>query len=162
MQIGVYPGSFDPLTIAHLEVAHAALEHLSLDRVELAITRRALGKAHLGEDTLAARVASIEVVAQEHPWLGVVIVDSRLIADIAAGYDAVVMGADKWAQINDPAWYSGDPGERDRALGRLPTVAVAPRAGLDVPEGLLLPVPNHIAEVSSTEVRNGRTDWSAW
>jgi predicted RNA-binding protein with PIN domain len=58
--------------------------------------------------------------------------DKQLIADIAAGYDAVVMGADKWAQVRDPAWYGGDASARDAALAALPRVLVAPRPGFDV------------------------------
>ena len=161
MIVGVYPGSFDPLTIAHLTIAEVALDHLQLDRIDLAISRDALGKAHLGDHTVSARVAAIEAVARQRSWLGVVVVDGRLVADIAQGYEAVVMGADKWAQVTDPSWYDGDPAARDAALARLPRVGVAPRNGIDVPTALLLPVPAHLAEVSATAVRNGRTDWAA-
>ena len=47
-----------------------------------------------------------------------------------AGYDVVVMGADKWAQVRDPAWYDGSVAARDAALARLARVLVAPRPGL--------------------------------
>lgn len=161
MAIGVYPGSFDPLTIAHLEVARAAATQLRLERVDLAISRTALGKAHLDERSVARRVAHIERARASRPWLGVVVVDASLVADIAAGYDAVVMGADKWAQVVDPAWYGGDPAARDAAVAALPRVAVAPRGGLAVPEELALDVPEHIADVSATAVRQGRDDWAA-
>lgn len=157
----MYPGSFDPLTIAHLAVAEAAVLHLGLDRVDLAISRDALGKSHLGEDTVGHRVAAIERAAAPRPWLGVVVVDTRLVADIAEGYDAVIMGADKWAQVMDPRWYGGDPAARDAAVARLPRVAVAPRGDVAVPSGLLLPVPDHLAEVSASAVRSGRRDWAA-
>jgi hypothetical protein len=159
--VGVYPGSFDPLTIAHLAVAEAAVSQLGLERVDLAISRDALGKTHLGGHTVAGRVAAIERAAATRPWLGVVVVGSRLIADIADGYDAVVMGADKWAQVNDPAWYGDDPAARDAALARLPRVAVAPRGGVAVPDHLVLEVPDHVADVSATAVRNGRHEWAA-
>lgn len=159
--VGVYPGSFDPLTIAHLAIARAAVDQLGLERVDLAISRDALGKAHLGEHTVAARVEAIERAAATRPWLGVVVVDSRLVADIAAGYDAVVMGADKWAQVIDPGWYGGSEAARDAAVASLPRVAVAPRHGVEVPAALLLDVPDHLAEVSATAVRDGRLDWAA-
>ena len=116
MAVGVYPGSFDPLTVAHLTVAHCAVRQLELERIDLAISRSALGKAHLGADTLADRVAAIERAAASRPWLGVVVLDASLVADIASGYDAVVMGADKWAQVVDAAWYGDDPAARDAAL----------------------------------------------
>ena len=74
-------------------------------------------------------VAVLEAVASSRPWLGVAVTEARLIADIAARYDVVVLGADKWAQVLDPAWYGGSTEARDEALARLPRVLVAPRAG---------------------------------
>jgi len=159
--VAVYPGSFDPLTIAHLAIAHAAVLQLELDRVDLAISRSTLGKVHLRADTVAARVEAIRRAAGTRPWLGVVVVDEQLVAEIAQGYQVVVMGADKWAQVNDATWYDGDAARRDRALERLPRVAVAPRGGIEVPRHLLLDVPGHLAEVSATEVRRGRSEWAA-
>ena len=41
---GVYPGSFDPPTIAHVAIAEAALLQAGLDRLDFAISRIALGK----------------------------------------------------------------------------------------------------------------------
>lgn len=161
MAVAVYPGSFDPMTIAHLVIAETAVDHLGLERIDLAISREALGKAHLGAHTLDDRVAAIERVAARRPWLGVVVVRARLIVDVAEGYDVVVMGADKWAQVNDPAWYGGDHSARDRAIAALPRVAVAPRAGLPVPDEVSLPVPDHIADISATAVRRGRSEWAA-
>lgn len=161
MTAAVYPGSFDPLTIAHLAVAEAALEHLQVARVDLAISRRTLGKEHLDERSVAARVSSLRATLRNRPQLDVVVVDAELIVDIASGYDAVVMGADKWAQVIDPAWYDGDTDARDAAVARLPAVAVAPRDGIHVPADLMLAVPAHIAAVSATAVRAGRTDWAA-
>jgi hypothetical protein len=159
--VGVYPGSFDPLTVAHLAIAEIAVEHLGLDRLELAISHGALGKEHLDDDSIAERTAAIERAAETRPWLGVVVVHTRLIAEIAAGYDAVVMGADKWAQVNDPAWYGGDVRLRDRAVAALPRIGIAPRGDWPVPDTLRLPVPEHLSEVSATAVRDGRHDWLA-
>jgi hypothetical protein len=70
------------------------------------------------------------------------------------------MGADKWAQVLDPAWYGGSVAARDAAVARLPRVLVAPRAGV-YPTGVeLLDVPAHLHEVSATRVRTGGApDW---
>ena len=38
------------------------------------------------------------------------VTDAQLIVDIARDYDVVVMGADKWAQVRDAAWYGDDGG----------------------------------------------------
>jgi len=159
--VGVYPGSFDPLTIAHLAVADAARVHLDLDRLDLAISRSALGKEHLGADSIHRRLARARSVLGDRPWLRVIVVEARLVADVAEGYDVVVMGADKWAQVLDPRWYGDDESSRDAALARLPRVAVAPRDGHFAPADLLLPVTAEFGRVSSSAVRAGRTEWAA-
>mgnify|MGYP002681939653 CR=1 FL=1 len=46
---GIYPGSFHPLTVAHVAVIDAALEQRRLDRLDLAISQAAFDKAHLSE-----------------------------------------------------------------------------------------------------------------
>ncbi|RMH76194.1 MAG: alpha/beta fold hydrolase [Actinomyces sp.] len=166
VRVGVYPGSFDPLTRGHLAVADAARRRLGLDRVDLVVSRDPLGKDRTRPPDLAHRLAVLRAEAARHPGLGVRLTDRRLIADIAEGAAAVVVGADKLAQIVDPAWY-GSTGERDRALARLPTVAVAPRRGVTVtgptpPAGVVeldtstLDAPGlAVAEVSSTAARAG-------
>ncbi len=82
-----------------------------------------------------------------------IVTDEQLIADIAAGYDVVVMGADKWAQVRDPAWYGDDPAARDAALARLPRVLVAPRPGFTIVGAEVLELPDHLGAVSSTAAR---------
>ena len=116
----------------------------------------ALGKEDLSVPTVADRIAVLEAVAASRTWLGVAATDAQLLVDVAAGYDALVLGADKWAQVLDPDWY-GSPEARDDALARLPRVLVAPRAG-EEPGGVeLLRVPDHLAHISATAVRAGET-----
>src|SRR5882724_10396619 len=105
MKTGVYPGSFDPLTIAHLAIAEAAVLAAALDRLDLALSSTALGKEQGGHSSTDARAAAILRAGRARPWLGVTVTDAQLIADIANGYDVVVMGADKWAQVRDSSWY---------------------------------------------------------
>ena len=151
---GVYPGSFDPLTVAHLAIADAAVEAATLDRLDLVLSRDALGKdgAHTSLDT---RVDAIERAARTRPWLGAHVTDDRLIADIARGYDAVVMGADKWAQVRDPEWYGHDVRARDAALAALPRVLVVPRPGFDTDGAEVLEIAPEHAHVSSARAREG-------
>lgn len=160
MAVGVYPGSFDPLTIAHLGVARAAVAHLELERLDLALSYRTLGKRRLKPSEVEHRLDTLRSQLAGLPGLDVVVVQAELIVDVASGYDVVVMGADKWAQVNDPVWYGGDAAERDRAVSALPRVAVAPRSGLEAPIELLLPVPAELAHVSSTAVRAGHKEWA--
>ena len=157
MTTGVFPGSFDPLTVAHLAIAEAAYAHASLDRLDLAISRVALGKDHGGHLPVDARVAAVERAAATRPWLRAVVTDARLITEIARGYDVVVMGADKWAQVCDPEWYGDDPKARDAAVAALPRVLVAPRPGVNVDtRGVeLLAIVDDIGDVSSTRARAG-------
>ena len=170
--MAVYPGSFDPPTVAHVHLAERAVEQLGLVRVELVISVDALGKEGDTLSPIAARVAELERLGAGHPWLSAGSTAHRLVADIAAGYDVVVLGADKWHQLLDPAWYGG-VAERDEALRRLPTVALAARPpwtipgedpAADPPDGVHVVVldtdPAH-HQVSATAVRAGRHDWRA-
>jgi hypothetical protein len=160
--IGVYPGSFNPPTIAHLAIARAARDQAQLSRVDLAISRVALGKPEPEHPTFGDRVAVLTAVVDARPWLGLVIADTQLIADIAVGYDAVILGADKWAQVIDPVWYGDSETARDAAVAGLPRVLVAPRAPLFPLAGPMLEVlevmDDH-AVVSSSGARSGRREW---
>jgi Cytidylyltransferase-like len=162
---GAYPGTFNPPTIAHLAIAGAAQSQCGLDRVDLIVSTSPLGKRdHPELAALDERVAALELVAAPYDWLAVTVSPSQLLADIAEDYDYVVLGADKWAQVVDPAWYGGRA-RRDDALRRLPTVALAPRPPHPLPDprpGLLvLDIDPAHHEVSATAVRNGEHRWLA-
>jgi hypothetical protein len=160
--IGVYPGSFNPPTIAHLAIARAARDLARLSRVDLALSRTPLGKPEPDQPTFDDRVAVLRAVVAVRPWLGLVIADAQLIADIALGYDAVILGADKWAQVIDPVWYGGSETARDAAVAGLPRVLVAPRAPLfplATPSVEVLDVMDDHGAVSSTAARSGHREW---
>ncbi len=135
--LAVYPGSFDPPTVAHLAIAEAALDHV--DEVRFVLSEVALGKEDLPADRVgvAARRTVLEALASSSPGLSVAVTSTGLVADITeeAGADAVVVGADKWAQILDADWYGGSSEARDAALRRLPRVLLAPRPAGDGREG---------------------------
>ena len=165
MRSAVYPGSFDPLTIAHVAIAETAIAELDLARVEFCLSVDPLGKPHLAA-TLDERVERIRSTISGRTDLCVVTSPHRLVADIAATYDVVVLGADKWEQVLDPSWYGDDPQRRNDAVARLPLVAVAGRTGSTPstpPEAQVhwLSLPAHLADVSATAVRMGRTEWAA-
>ncbi|HEY4378471.1 MAG TPA: hypothetical protein VGM93_14995, partial [Acidimicrobiales bacterium] len=148
-----YPGSFNPPTVAHLAVAGAAVRRLGQVRVDLVLSRNTLGKPPVEVPTFEDRVEVLERVAASRPWLEVRVTELRLLADIAEGYDALVMGADKWAQVLDPSWY-GSEAARDHALSRLPFVLVAPRAG-HRPEGVEILDVEGVSDVSASAARAG-------
>ena len=164
-RVGCYPGSFNPPTVAHLAVAAAALEGCGLDRVDLVVSRVALGKGAVSVPSFPDRVAVLSAVVARRPWLGLVVAEAQLLVDLAEGYDVLVLGADKWAQVLDVGFYGGSVVRRDAAVAALPPLAVAPRGGVGVPEGLpasavVLDVAASAAEVSSTSVRSGgRVEW---
>jgi hypothetical protein len=68
--------------------------------------------------------------------------------------------------VLDPVHYPS-LAEHEVALTQLPTMAVAPRAGSTIPAApstvaiVVLDMPEHVAPVSSSAVRAGRTEWRA-
>jgi nicotinic acid mononucleotide adenylyltransferase len=137
-------------------VAEAAWRACGVDRVVLVLSRDPIDKT--GATPLEERLAVLEALTTDIDWLAVTVSDHRLIADVAEGYDVVVVGADKWAQVLDPS-YHPDEGAWRASLARLPRVAVARRGGESVP-GDVLVLDVDLPDVSSTAVREGRTDWS--
>ena len=97
------------------------------------------GKDHLDAASVDRRRTVLD--ARGRPsgrGLGVVVSDDRLIADQAAGYEVVVMGADKWAQVVDPAWYGGRSRPADAARGPAAPGAGRPPARGERPVGVEL------------------------
>ena len=98
----------------------------------------------------------LDAVVTGRPWLGVAMTDRLHLGDIADGYDVLILGADKWAQVLDPGFYGSDRA-RDEAVARLPQLAIAPRHGLPVPDGAVV-LDVELSHVSSTAARAGRDD----
>jgi hypothetical protein len=144
-----------------VEIALAAAVQRRLDRVELAHSHQVLGKQDVERPLFRHRVEVLQAVAAEHAPLEAVVTGHGLLADIAAGYDVVIMGADKWHQIQELAWYGGDAAARDAALAALPELAIAPRPPLMVPDRWRLDLPATTGGISSTEARAGRLELMA-
>lgn len=160
-RLGVYPGSFNPPTIGHLAIAQAAMDQRGLERVDLAVSRVALGKEYVERPSFDDRIAVLEASVADVDGVEVVVTDHQLLVDIAGGYEVVVMGADKWAQVLDPAFYGNSIVVRDNAVAALSQLelAIAPRPPLEVPTGAILDIAPEMASVSSSEARTGRRDW---
>lgn len=159
-RIGVYPGSFNPLTIAHVEIARVAKEKHHLDQVHLVVSEVALDKEAPPGPSFDERIVALRKHAAATTWLEIRITDMQLVADIAEGYDLVIMGADKWLQLHDERYYSSAQ-ERDDALARLPPKAIAPREGFDVSPDLLLDIDPSFWAVSSTLARSTHAHYLA-
>ena len=168
----MYPGSFDPPTIAHVHLAETAIAQLGLDRVDFALSARTLGKDDSRLRLIDDRVAELTAISSGNARIGVTMTPHSLVADIAEGYEVIILGADKWHQVLDPVWYAGIDA-RNEALQRLPLVALAARppwtmpgedASADPPVGVDVVIldtdPSH-HPVSATDVRAGREEWRA-
>ena len=168
----MYPGSFDPPTIAHVHLAETAIAQLGLARVDFALSALTLGKDDSRLAPIDDRVAELTAISSGNNRIGVITTPHSLVADIAEGYEVIILGADKWHQVLDPVWYA-DVNARNEALQRLPLVALAARPpwtmpgedpAADPPEGVNVVVldtdPSH-HPVSATDVRAGREEWRA-
>ncbi len=158
---GVYPGSFNPPTTAHLAIAEAAQQAHDLDTVQLSVSVAALAKEDVEHPRFEDRIEVLNEVVADLSWLEVHVTNHQLLAEIARGFDVVIVGADKWWQIQDPRWYGDDPEARDAAIQSLPTVAIAGRDALDVPATLRLDVGEPTEGISSTRARDGALDLMA-
>ena len=156
MAVACYPGTFNPPTVAHLAIAEAARRQCGVERVELVLSRVPIGKEDV-QPSLEDRLRVLRHVIHGRDWLSLAVTEQRHIAAIAQGYDVVVMGADKWAQVNDLAYYDSEAA-RDAAVASLPRVAVAPRGAAPLPgECVRLDVELH--DVSSTAARDGERSY---
>jgi nicotinic acid mononucleotide adenylyltransferase len=158
-----FPGTFNPPTVAHLAIADAALEQLNVDVVEFIVSETTLGKTDAELPDAGWRVGQLRSLAQESGnRIQARLSPASLLAEIAVGYDWLILGADKWAQIQELRWYGNDPHARDAALESLPAVAVIARPPHTVPNHTkTITIHRDFGEVSSTAVRNGRVDWLA-
>lgn len=130
-----------------------------MDRIDLTVSVSALAKEHVDHPRFEHRIGVLQDAVDSVAWLGMRTTELQLLADIASGYQVLIVGADKWLQIQDPIWYDGDPHARDLALATLPTVAIAPRDGMATPDALTLAVDAALtAGISSTIARGGNLD----
>lgn len=156
-----YPGTFNPPTVAHLAIAEAARIQLGCDLVEFVLSTVTLGKDDRSLPPVGNRAEALRTLCSARSGLAVTLREGSLLADLADGYDWVILGADKWHQIQDVRWYESIS-HRDRCLAALPPIAVAPRPPDLLPDHLtVLQVPAELQQVSSTAVRAGRQEWIA-
>ena len=158
---GVFPGSFSPPTVAHLHIAAAAKRQHGLTHVEFVLSESALAKPTHDRPSATERCRFLNDLISPVSWLSARLTKLQLLVDIAEGFDLLILGADKWHQIQDPVFYSNSIERRDEALSRLPRVALAPRSGWDSPAEVQLLLPESLAQISSTQVRAGAVHLAA-
>ena len=126
----------------------------------LALSTKPINKEHVDRPRLSDRLAVLrDDAAASGGWLDVVVTEHRLLVDIAREYDVLIMGADKWAQVNDPIYYGGSTAARDAAVAALPELAIAPRPPSPVPPRHALDIDAAHAAVSSSAARDGSRGW---
>ena len=156
---GVYLGSFDPLTIAHVAIAEAARDQHSLDRLDLVISRIPLGKDHAAQSSVEERGGAGAPGRQS-------------AVDQGGGHRPPAPGRHRRG-LRRPGHGRRQVGPgagsgvlrvsraQDAAVAGLPVLAVAPRPPHPVPVEHRLEIPAHLADVSATEARDGRHEWRA-
>ena len=69
MAIAVYPGSFNPPTIAHLAISEAAITHCNVDTVVWTVSRIALAKEEVVRPLFEHRLAVLRCLRDKKGWL---------------------------------------------------------------------------------------------
>jgi nicotinic acid mononucleotide adenylyltransferase len=136
---GLLAGTFNPFTRAHAALAVAG-HRAGCELVVLAMAPVSLAKEGLERAHPLDRLDWVAAWARRHPWAAVAVASSPLLVDMAealgrasGGRVALLVGADKAAQLVEPRWYD-DPTAALARLDRAATLLVAERAGHEAPD----------------------------
>lgn len=164
------PGSFNPLTRAHVALAEAALAHL--DEVFLVLPSALPHKTYDGVP-LADRLSIVRTVSDNHPQLSAALSDGGLITDMARECRQVLPSAEVWVICGRDAaerfvsWdYGSAPGIAEQLADF--RLLVAPRGAPYQPPGNLahridlLDLPGDYAEDSASEIRHRVSAGGEW
>ena len=136
-RLGVFPGSFNPFTVAHLELARAALR--TVDEV-VYILPRVFPHKHYRDTTLEQRVDLLRTAVAGEPQFSIAAAAGGLFIEIArecrAAYGpgihlSFLCGRDAAERI--AGWDYGRPGAWQEMLREF-DLLVAPRAGEFAPD----------------------------
>lgn len=169
--LGVLPGTFNPVTIAHLELAQAALP--LVDEVVFVLPREFPHKPYEGA-SFAQRVQMLQAAAGSHPRISIAAVEHGLFVEIAQecrdayGEDVrltFLCGRDAAERI--AGWDYGRPGAFSEMLEQF-GLLVAARSGEYTPPAEFrhavrpLTLTDDFDHVSATEVRARITRGESW
>jgi nicotinate-nucleotide adenylyltransferase len=136
-RVGVLPGSFDPLTTAHVALAAAALRHGPLDSLSYLLSVHTVDKVDRDQAALPDRALVLLRHVARRPRQGVAVANRGLYVEEAEALAPLlpigaalwfVVGFDKIVQVLDRRYYA-DPGAALARLFALAAFLVAPRAG---------------------------------
>jgi nicotinic acid mononucleotide adenylyltransferase len=161
-RVGLLAGTFNPFTRAHAALAVAG-HRAGCTLVVLAMAPVSLAKEGLERAHPLDRLDWVAAWARRHPWAVVAAASHPLLVDMAealgratGGRVALLVGADKAAQLVEPHWYDDPAAALDR-LGRAASLLVAERTGHRAPDLPLraapLPTAAWVPERSATQAR---------
>lgn len=137
MRVGVFAGTFNPLTRAHVTLANAARRAAGLDALIWACAAASVDKEQVERAALVDRLAQMRAFVASRRRETLALLNRGLYVDEARTIRALlapsaeltlIVGYDKIVQIFDPKYYA----DRDaalRALFSLARLLVAPREG---------------------------------
>ncbi len=178
-RVGILPGSFNPPTIAHLELARAARRRFDLAHVVFSLSSAIVDKERLEGLCREDRLLLMWLLAGDHPWVAVAVINRGLYSEQAPAFRAsfggaaglwFIVGMDKVLQIFDPRYYDDRARALDALFAHVRLIAANRedrggedlRALLERPENLPyrdrvepLALPIHLKDLSSSAVRRG-------
>jgi nicotinate (nicotinamide) nucleotide adenylyltransferase len=161
-RVALFPGAWNPPTVAHLAIARAAFKWA--DEVVWVLPRAFPHKPFEGAG-FDDRLRMLRLIAEGEPCFSVAVAEGGLYVEMAgeasdfygpATKVGLLCGRDAAERI--AAWDYGTPGVFDQMIQRYPLL-VAGRAGAYLPAAhharqvIVLPMEESFDEVSSTEVR---------
>ncbi|MBZ5624722.1 MAG: nicotinate-nicotinamide nucleotide adenylyltransferase [Acidobacteriia bacterium] len=170
-RLAVLPGTFNPITIAHLELARAALP--LVDEVVFVLPRALPHKEYVGA-SFAQRVEMLEAAVGRDQPFSIAAADGGLFVEIARECQAAYGGevrltflCGRDAAERSAGWEYGHPGAFAEMLRQF-DLLVAARSGEYTPATEFaqsirpLPLAGEFDHVSATEVRQRITRGESW
>jgi nicotinate-nucleotide adenylyltransferase len=170
-RLGILPGTFNPLTVAHMALARAALSHV--DEVVYILPRVFPHKIY-SRASFAQRVQMLSAAAGENPGFSVAAADGGLFVEIAAECRAAygdevaftfLCGRDAAERIVN--WNYGRPGALGEMLRQFDLLVAARGGEYDPPAEFRasirsMELAGEFDHVSATEVRAMIARGEAW
>lgn len=122
--VGLFAGTFNPLTLAHIALVESAMVSAGIDRMLWILAVASIDKETVARATLVDRLVQLEAYVATVQQYGVLVVNRGLYVEQVtlahgqlSGDDelVVLVGYDKIVQIMDPRYYK----DRTRALDEL-------------------------------------------
>ncbi len=169
-RLGILPGSFNPVTIAHLALARAALA--VVNEVVFVLPRAFPHKLYVGA-TFEQRITMLKAAIAGEPAFSIAASDGGLFAEIAEecrtayGNTRLTFLCGRDAAERIVHWDYGTPDALSGMLRRFDLLVAARRGAYEVPEEWRtsierLELPDAFDHVSSTEVRERIAHGDSW